>query len=106
MIFNLFSQAPAPIKRPISSTQEKRAPVTTASSKLVPSQKRPISSTNRTTTAEPAKKSSTNVKKEIKSQANATKESGPKENGNNTNGTHDMPIENDAVNVEQETVMM
>lgn len=102
--------APAPIKRPISSTQEKRPPVTTASSKLVPSQKRPISSTtNRSTTLETVKKTTSTLKKDTKSQANVTKETKPKENGNATNGTHalDMPIEiNNAVNVEQEPVIM
>lgn len=49
------------------------------------------------------------MKKESKSQANVTKETKPKENGNETNGTHalnDIPIENDAVNVEQEPIIM
>lgn len=100
---------PAPIKRPISSTQEKRAPVATANSKLVPTQKRPMSSsTNRTTTLETVKKPTSTLKKDTKSPANVTQEVKPKENGNATNGTHafDMPIEmNDAVNVEPEPVM-
>lgn len=88
--------------------------MSTVTSKVVPA-KRPISSsTNRATTLETVKKTTTTLKKDTKSQANVTKESKPKENGNangtnETNGTHafDMPIEiNDAVNVEQEPVMM
>lgn len=99
--------ATAPIKRPITSIQEKRAPVATANSKLVPTQKRPLSSsTNRTTTLETVKKTTSTLKKDSKSAVNnGTKESKPKENGNAaTNGTH---IEvNEAVNVEQEPVIM
>lgn len=81
-------------------------PPATASSKLVPTQKRPISSsTNRSTTLETVKKTASTLKKDTKSQANVTNESKPKENGNETNGTHafDMPVENnDSVNVDQE----
>lgn len=104
--------ASAPTKRPISSTQ--RAPVATTNSKLAPTQKRPISSaTGRSTTLETVKKTASTVKKDTtKSQTNGTKEAAqPKENGNGTetNGTHafDTPIElNNAVNVEQEPVIM
>lgn len=106
------SAAAAPTKRPISSTT--RAPVATANSKLAPTQKRPISSaTSRSTTLETVKKTTTTVKKDTtKSQTNGTKEPpAPEVNGNGTetNGTHafDMPIElNNAVNVEQEPVVM
>lgn len=81
-------------------------PAAVANSKLVPTQKRPISSsTNRSTTLETVKKTASTLKKDTKSQANVTNVSKPKENGNETNGTHafDMPVEiNDSVNVEQE----
>lgn len=79
-------------------------------------------STNRTTTLETAKKAASPLKKDTKSVGNAAaKETKPKENGNETeanglngtngtNGTHafDLPSEiiNDAVNVEQEPVLI
>lgn len=102
--------APAPIKRPISSTVEKRVPVATANSKLAPTQKRPISSsTNRTTTLETVKKTAPAANKDTKSPAIVTNESQPKENGNGTNGTHafEMPMEiNDSLNVGDEAILL